>query len=124
MALLLLSAVSLITMACFAYLLCVAVTMESSRPFQHFSVAIVVIPLSFLAAMGVQMGYNVSAEIVATLTGFVVPPLDEELTLSDIQALSCLIFLEYGFMIIAIHLVDIMRYLKIARRRALVRCRS
>lgn len=44
-------------------------------------------------------------------------PIDNQASLLDVQAIACLLLCEYGFMIIASHLVDIIRYLKISRRR-------
>lgn len=50
------------------------------------------------------------------LANFLVP-IDDQVSFLDTQAVACLLFCEYAFMIIGTHLVDIVRYLKISRRR-------
>lgn len=43
--------------------------------------------------------------------------IDDQISFLDTQAVACLLLCQYGFVILATHLVNIVRYLKISKRR-------
>eukprot|EP00796_Vickermania_ingenoplastis_P009757 gene9757-6843_t len=93
--------------------------------FLHTCVAITFLPLSGIAAFLLPAVYNGAVETVLGLSKNAVglqwlqymPRLDDQPSLLDAQTIACLMLCEYGFMVVASHLINITRYFKISRRR-------
>ncbi|RNF27582.1 uncharacterized protein Tco025E_00143 [Trypanosoma conorhini] len=114
--------------------LVVAVASWGRRCHVHASVAVAILPLAALLTLAFTVSAQKLVEYVhetaqlgmvpsflASMLRRVRPVAGDSITLLDIQLVSLLLFLSYASMVVLRHLVDILRLLKVSRRRLFVK---